>query len=49
MLFNLINYLIFILFTVACIFPFYYLFINTISDNDLVVKGVINFIPRGFI
>lgn len=47
MLFNLINYLIFILLTVACIFPFYYLFINTISDNDLVVKGVINFIPRG--
>ena len=47
MLFNLINYLIFILFTVACIFPFYYLFINTISDNDLVVKGVINYIPRG--
>ena len=47
MLFNLINYLIFILFTVACIFPFYYLFINTISDKDLVVKGVINFIPRG--
>ena len=47
MLFNLINYLIFILFTVACIFPFYYLFINTISDNDLVVKVVFNFIPRG--
>lgn len=47
MLFNLINYLIFILFTIACIFPFYYLFINTISDNDLVVRGVINFIPRG--
>lgn len=45
--FNMINYLVFTLFTVACIFPFYYLFINTISDNDLVVKGVINFIPRG--
>ncbi|MDD6812720.1 MAG: carbohydrate ABC transporter permease [Lachnospiraceae bacterium] len=45
--FNIINYLIFGLFTLACIFPFYYLFINTISDNDLVVKGVINFIPRG--
>ncbi|ODR34651.1 ABC transporter permease [Eisenbergiella tayi] len=43
----MINYLVFTLFTVACIFPFYYLFINTISDNDLVVKGVINFIPRG--
>ena len=24
-----------------------FLFINTISDNDLVVKGLINFIPRG--
>lgn len=45
--FNVINYLVFGLFTLACIFPFYYLFINTISDNDLVAKGVINFIPRG--
>lgn len=41
------NYSIFTLFTLACIFPFYYLFINTISDNDLVAKGMINFIPRG--
>lgn len=46
-IFNVINYLVFTVFTVACIFPFYYLFINTISDNDLVVKGAINFIPRG--
>lgn len=46
-LFNILNYGIFGLFTIACLFPFYYLFINTISDNDLVVKGVINFIPRG--
>lgn len=45
--FNLLNYLVFGLFTIACMFPFYYLFINTISDNDLVAKGVINFIPRG--
>lgn len=45
--FNIINYLIFGLFTLACIFPFYYLFINTISDNDLVIKGLINFVPRG--
>ena len=45
--FNVINYTIFTIFTLACIFPFYYLFINTISDNDLVVKGVINFVPRG--
>lgn len=47
MLFNVLNYLVFGIFTIACIFPFYYLFINTISDNDLVVKGMINFIPRG--
>jgi len=45
--FNILNYTIFGLFTLACIFPFYYLFINTISDNELVSKGMINFIPRG--
>lgn len=45
--FNIINYTVFALFTVTCLFPFYYLFINTISDNDLVVKGLINFVPRG--
>ena len=46
-LFEVLNYLIFTLFTLACIFPFYYLFINTISNNDMVLKGTINFIPRG--
>lgn len=45
--FNILNYLVFGLFTPACIFPFYYLFINTISNNDLVIKGLINFFPRG--
>ncbi len=35
--FNVLNY----------IFPFYYLFINTISDNDLVKRGLINFYPKG--
>ena len=46
-LFEVLSYLIFTLFTLACIFPFYYLFINTISNNDMVLKGTINFIPRG--
>ena len=46
-IFNVINYVVYTLFTIICIFPFYYLFINTISDNDLVIKGLINFIPRG--
>lgn len=45
--FNVINYTAFAVFTILCIFPFYYLFINTISDNTLVMKGLINFVPRG--
>ncbi len=46
-LFNIINYSVFAAFTLICIFPFYYLFINTISDNELVRKGLINFVPKG--
>ncbi len=45
--FNVINYAFFIAFTLICVFPFYYLFINTISNNGLVAKGLINFYPRG--
>lgn len=45
--FSILNYTFFIVFTLCCIFPFYYLFINTISDNDLVSRAAINFIPRG--
>lgn len=45
--FNILNYTFFILFTISCVFPFYYLFINTISSNDLVSRGMINFIPKG--
>ncbi len=45
--FNVINYLFFALFTLVCIFPFYYLFINTISDNQLVSLGQITLLPKG--
>jgi putative aldouronate transport system permease protein len=45
--FNVFNYSFFVLFTIVCIFPFYYLFINTISSNDMVQKGLINFYPTG--
>ncbi len=45
--FNIVNYGFFGIFTLSCIFPFYYLFINTISDNALVRIGAINFIPKG--
>lgn len=44
--FNIFNYLFFGLFTLSCIFPFYYIFINTISSGDLVVKGAITFLPK---
>lgn len=46
-IFNVINYTFFIAFTLTCIFPFYYLFINTISNNEMVRKGQINFLPHG--
>jgi multiple sugar transport system permease protein/putative aldouronate transport system permease protein len=45
--FHSVNHAFFILFTLMCIFPFYYLFINTISENSLVRTGLINFYPRG--
>ncbi len=46
-IFDILNYAFFIIFTLICVFPFYYLFINTISDNGLVSKGLVNFYPRG--
>lgn len=45
--FNIINYLVFTLFSITCIYPFYYLFINTISNNEEVAKGAVNFYPKG--
>lgn len=46
--FNIINYAVFGIFTLSCIFPFYYIFINTISDPTLVVAGKITLVPQGF-
>ena len=43
--FDITIIVLFVLFTLICIFPFYYLLINTISDNDLVTSGKINFFP----
>lgn len=45
--FNIANYSFFGLFTLICIYPFYYLIINTISANDLSANGAINFLPQG--
>ena len=45
-LFTVANYTIFTIITVICIYPFYYLLINTISANDLSANGAINFLPK---
>lgn len=45
--FNVLNHAFFALFTLGCIFPFYYLLINTVSDNELVRRGLIDFFPVG--
>ena len=45
--FNIINYAVFGIFTLICIYPFYYMVINTLSANDLSAAGAINFLPKG--
>ncbi len=45
--FDICNITFFVLFAIICIFPFWYLFINTISDNEAVNKGAVNFLPQG--
>ena len=45
--FNVFNYLLFGLLTLICLYPFYYLIINTISANDLSANGLITLIPKG--
>ena len=44
-IFDIAIIVLFSAFTLICIFPFYYLLINTISDNDLVTSGRVNFYP----
>lgn len=44
--FNIINYTVFAIFTAICIFPFYYIFINTISSNELTSRGLITLYPK---
>lgn len=45
--FNIINVTFFTLFMIICVFPFYFLFINTISDNSLSARGLIYLVPKG--
>ena len=45
--FQSISYVIFGLFTLICILPFYYLLTVSISNNDLVRRGVLLLYPQG--
>ncbi|WFR59403.1 carbohydrate ABC transporter permease [Anaerocolumna sp. AGMB13025] len=45
-LFQIFNYTGFALITLICVYPFYYLAINTISANDLSAKGLIRLLPE---
>jgi putative aldouronate transport system permease protein len=45
--FSIVNYTVFGLFTFLCVYPFYYLIINTVSANDLSANGAVMFIPHG--
>jgi putative aldouronate transport system permease protein len=45
-LISVITYLIFGIFAFICIYPFYYIFINTISSNQLSQRGQIIFLPK---
>lgn len=45
-LISILTYVFFAAFAFICIYPFYYIFINTISANDLSQKGLILFLPK---
>lgn len=46
-IFHICNYGIFLVLALICIYPFYYLIINSISANDLSANGDIMFLPKG--
>lgn len=46
-LLDTINYIVFSLFAFICVYPFYYIFINTISNNKISEKGGVVWLPKG--
>lgn len=46
-LISVMIYIFYAAFAFICVYPFYYIFINTISNNDLSQKGLIIFLPHG--
>jgi putative aldouronate transport system permease protein len=47
-LFHSVNYLVFSLFAIICIYPFYYIFLYSISDTEKASRGMIYVLPSGF-
>ena len=45
-LISVITYFVYSIFAFVCVYPFYYIFINSISSNTLSDKGKIIFLPR---
>ena len=46
-LISVVTYLIYAVFSFLCVYPFYYILINSISANDLSDKGKVLFWPQG--
>lgn len=45
-LLSVLTYIIYTFFAFVCVYPFYYIFINTISSNELSARGKITFWPK---
>ena len=43
---SVVTYIVYTFFAFVCVYPFYYIFINTISSNDLSGRGKITFWPK---
>ncbi|MCR4762787.1 MAG: carbohydrate ABC transporter permease [Lachnospiraceae bacterium] len=42
---SVVTYIVYSFFAFVCVYPFYYIFINTISSNDLSARGKVTFWP----
>ncbi|MCR5460365.1 MAG: carbohydrate ABC transporter permease [Acetatifactor sp.] len=43
---SVVIYLVYAIFAFVCVYPFYYIFINTISNNDMSARGKVIFLPH---
>lgn len=47
-LFHSINYIVFTIFSLVCLYPFYYILIYSLSDADAAGRQIMVFLPAGF-